>query len=75
VSSIAWSYEDVALWLGELKLEEGKNKLQDAGVDARHLFMLADSDLEALGITSKIMQLRIMQEISQLKLRKAKGID
>ena len=67
------SYEDVALWLEKLQLTEIKSKLQDAMIDSKHLFMLADTDLAALGITSPILQARLLQEINQLK-QTAKGI-
>ncbi len=42
--------------------------------DSKHLFMLEESDLQVLGVTSPIVQTRILQEISQLKLERAKGL-
>jgi hypothetical protein len=72
LSSAGWSYEDVAVWVESLQLEGVKDKLQDAGIDSKHLFMLVESDLLALGITSPIVQERLLQDIFQLKLQLAK---
>jgi hypothetical protein len=72
LSSAGWNYEDVAVWVEGLQLEGVKDKLQDAGIDSKHLFMLVASDLQTLGITSPIVQERLLQDIFQLKLQLAK---
>jgi len=48
VSSAGWNYEDVAVWVEGLQLEGVKDKLQDAGIDSKHLFMLVESDLQVM---------------------------
>ena len=45
VSSAAWNYEAVVVWVESLQLEGVKDKLQHAGIDSKHLFMLVESDL------------------------------
>jgi hypothetical protein len=63
----------VAEWCERLQLGDIKAKLQDAGIDSKHLFMLEATDLAALGVVNKIAQQRLLQEIFQLKLM-AKGM-
>jgi hypothetical protein len=74
VSSLQWDFEAVAEWCAQLQLGDIKTKLQEATIDSKHLFMLEASDLEALGIASKIAQQRMLQEIFQLKLKHATGM-
>jgi hypothetical protein len=71
-NSFSWTDTDVAEWFDALKLPECRKLLFEEGVDGKSLLVLTESDLASYGITNKILQARILQEIFLLKLSKAK---